>query len=392
VPGPHRQLTLRKARDHILEHCFAPDGPALVGLEAEWLSVAVADPAAPVPFDSLQEAVDGAGPLPAGSAVTWEPGGQLELSTPPAADVGGACASLAADMAAVRPLAQDAGVDLAAIGIDPRRPPQRVVDTPRYEAMETFFAADGDEGRRMMCSTAALQVNVGASHRWEVAHAVGPALAAAFSNSPVVDGRPTGSKSTRLATWWAIDPTRTAPARTDWADYALAARVMLMRDDSSFVPVCTPLPFAAWVEDGHELGHPTVDDLDYHLTTLFPPVRAKSWLEVRYLDAVPDPWWRAAATVVSAVLVDDEAAERARRASAGTENLWSEASRFGLEHEDLARAAGGCFDAALDAGPRVGADTASLDVTAEYADRFVARGRTPADDLLDRWEKTWNWG
>ena len=169
-----------------------------------------------------------------------------------------------------------------------------------------------------------------------------------------------------------------------------AATVMLVRDDSGFVPVCEPLPFAAWVEDGHELGHPTVDDLDYHLTTLFPPVRARRWLEVRYLDALPDPWWRAAATVVSAVLVDDEAGERARRASVGTEDLWADASRFGLEHEDLARAAEGCFEAALDAGPRVGADAASLDATAEYADRFVARGRTPADDLLDEWERTWN--
>jgi len=352
--------------------------------------VATDDPVAPVPFDRLQASVDGRGPLPGGSAVTWEPGGQLELSTPPAADVGGACVSLAADLAAVRPLAEDAGVELAGIGIDPQRPPHRVVDTPRYEAMETFFAADGQHGRRMMCSTAALQVNVGASRRWELAHAVGPALAAAFANSPVVDGRPTGSKSARLATWWAIDPSRTAPARTDWADYALAARVMLVRDDSGFVPVCAPLPFTEWVEDGHELGHPTVDDLDYHLTTLFPPVRAKSWLEVRYLDAVPDPWWRAAATVVSAVLVDDEAGERARLASAGTEDLWAEASRFGLEHEDLARAAEGCFDAALDAGRRVGADSASLEVTAEYAERFVARGRTPADDLLDQWERTWS--
>jgi glutamate--cysteine ligase len=390
VPGPHRQLTLRKARDHILDHSFAGDGPALVGLEAEWLSVATHDPTAPVPFDQLQPAVEGAGPLPGGSAVTWEPGGQLELSTPPAADVGGACAALAADLAAVRPLVEDAGVDLGGIGIDPVRPPHRVVDTPRYAAMEAFFAADGNHGRRMMCSTAALQVNVGASHRWELAHAVGPALAAAFANSPVVDGTPTGSKSTRLATWWAIDPSRTAPARSDWAEYALAARVMLVRDESGFVPVCNPLPFAAWVEDGHDLGHPTVDDLDYHLTTLFPPVRARSWLEVRYLDAVPDPWWRAAATVVSALLIDDEAGAQAQRASAGTEDLWAEASRFGLDHEGLARAAAGCFDAALDAGSRVGADAASLEVTAEYADRFVARGRTPADDLLDKWEKAWN--
>ena len=49
-----------------------------------------------------------------------------------------------------------------------------------------------------------------------------------------------------------------------------------------------PLTFAEWIEDGHELGWPTLDDLDYHLTTLFPPVRPRGWLELRMIDALPD--------------------------------------------------------------------------------------------------------
>ena len=65
------------------------------------------------------------------------------------------------------------------------------------------------------------------------------------------------------------------------------------------MPLERPLTFTRWILDGHALGYPTIDDLDYHLTTLFPPVRPRGWLEIRYLDALPAPWWRVAATIVA---------------------------------------------------------------------------------------------
>ena len=115
----------------------------------------------------------------------------------------------------------------------------------------------------------------------------------------------TAWKSARLANWWRIDPTRTRPAwqpggggRRGWLDYALDARVMLVRTADGFRPMPGPLTFGRWVAEGHDdVGHPTIDDLDYHLTTLFPPVRLRGWLELRYLDAVPGPWWQVATAV-----------------------------------------------------------------------------------------------
>src|SRR4029453_18905284 len=109
----------------------------------------------------------------------------------------------------------DGGIGLIAIGLEPRTRRARVVQSPRYAAMEGFFAASGDAGRTMMRSTAAMQVNLdlgppeAIDTRWRRTHAVGPVLAAAFANSPFADGRPTGWRSTRLAVWHAIDPTRT---------------------------------------------------------------------------------------------------------------------------------------------------------------------------------------
>ena len=158
--------------------------------------------------------------------------------------------------------------------------------------------------------------------------------------------------------------------------------MFIRQDDRLYRPLLKPLSFEAWLRDGHELGHPTADDLEYHLTTLFPPVRPRGWLEVRYIDALPDPLWRVAATVVAALLLDERAGATATLGAAGTEDLWLEAARSGMDHPALASAAGACFAAAIAAGERAGADRASLQLTAEYADRYVAKGRCPADDRL----------
>src|SRR5437764_3024739 len=203
MPGPDRSLTLGQAREHVLKRCFAPSGADLIGLETEWLVVAGDDLTAHVPFPLVQTATATAQPLPGESNVTYEPGGQVELSGVPFATVGAACEAMHTDTVAVgRALAAD-GLTLVGEGIDPGRSPQRVVDTPRYAAMEAYFDADGPAGKRMMSSTAALQVNVGlgesegmAQERWLLTHALGPTLVATFANSPVTAGRASGWKST----------------------------------------------------------------------------------------------------------------------------------------------------------------------------------------------------
>jgi glutamate--cysteine ligase len=250
----------------------------------------------------------------------------------------------------------------------------------------------------MMRSTAGLQVNLDfgqgpeIQRRWRAAHDVGPVLAAAFANSPIGDDGPTGNRSNRLAVWAAIDGCRTRQpdlrdsCRDAWADYALTADVMLVRaSDECYVPQLTPLTFDDWIDGGHELGWPTIDDLDYHLTTLFPPVRPRGWLELRMIDAVPAPWWRVA-VAVSAVLVQDPllGAEIAPGVEP-TIGRWDIAARDGLSDPQFAAAARCCFEAARAALPSAGADDATIAATDAFIDSYVARGRCPADDRLDAW-------
>jgi glutamate--cysteine ligase len=368
-----------------------------VGIELEWLTVDAHAPDRPAPPDAVEAVTATLGPLPGGSLLTFEPGGQVELSSPPL-PLSCACTVAARDAAILGDAMAAAGVALVALGLEPGPRRERAVHTPRYDAMEAYFDTANGAGRTMMRSTASLQVNIdlgdtaNLERRWRAAHDLGPVLAASFANSPIGNDGPTGYLSTRLAVWDAIDRWRTAPAangsgcRADWADYALAAPVMLVRASAEqHVPVLRHLTFDEWIDRGHELGWPTLDDLEYHLTTLFPPVRPRGWLELRMLDAIPEPWWRAAVAVSAVLVQEPELVERVRSAVAPTVGRWADAARHGLHDVELAAGARACFEAALEALPRAGADRETISTTERYLEQYVARGRCPADDRLDAW-------
>ncbi|MBN4683581.1 ergothioneine biosynthesis glutamate--cysteine ligase EgtA, partial [Pandoraea nosoerga] len=138
-----------------------------------------------------------------------------------------------------------------------------------------------------------------------LAHALGPTMIAIAANSPMLGGRFSGWQSTRQRVWGQMDSARCGPilgasgdhTGIDWAKYALKAPVMMVRSPDTQDPraVTDYVPFTDWV-DGRVLldgRRATVADLVYHLTTLFPPVRPRQWLEIRYLDSVPDEVWPA---------------------------------------------------------------------------------------------------
>ncbi len=283
MPSATPTLGLHEARRLVAEQSFRPSFAGRVGVELEWLPVPLNGTTARTP-----DVIARADALPAGSALTLEPGGQVELSSLPFHDIDAACAALALDARALSAHLERAGLGLVGLGLAPAHLPRRCVDTPRYAAMETYFDADGPAGRTMMCGSAAIQINLDAGHaddieaRWRRAHALGPVLAATFANSPLANGGPSGWRSARLATWDAIDRGRAAPvgddhgdARRAWVQYVLDAPVMLIRTPDRFTPMLVPLTFREWVTRGHRLGSPTADDLEYHLTTLFPPVRPR---------------------------------------------------------------------------------------------------------------------
>jgi glutamate--cysteine ligase len=123
---------------------------------------------------------------------------------------------------------------------------------------------------------------------------------------------------------------------------------------------------------------PTIADLEYHLTTLFPPVRPRGFLEIRYLDSVSDALWPAVAWTLSTLLDDPVAADVAAEATEHVDTAWDRAAREGLADRHLHEAAVTCVTAAAERAP------AALTESIEQLVRSVERGRCPADDFADR--------
>jgi glutamate--cysteine ligase len=378
------RLTVDGVYEHVSGVCFKTGPPGQVGAETEWFVVDRLDQERCISLDRLRAVMDGAGPPPAGSRITYEPGGQLELSSLPQQGITAAYGALARDIAHVGGYLGKDGLALAGRGTDPRTPVFQL-DEGRYRCMHEYFGAPG---LAMMCTTASLQVclDIGADEkdavrRWRLAHALGPMLVAAFANSPGP-----GSRSARQVIWEALDRGRTGPVLGDdpveaWAKYALDAQVMLLRDGWRSNPGMT---FREWLTT----GQPGVDDLAYHLTTLFPPVRPQGWLELRMIDALPLAYWPVPIAVVAALIDDPRASDVAAEAAEPAEGRWREAAREGLTDPVLGLAARRCFEAARDALPRMGAQDLAPMVD-HYIERFVERGLCPADTPPQREEPRW---
>lgn len=424
-PRPAEAVTEADLEALVRGICFKTGPPRAVGVELEWL---VHDPERPtlaVTEERLGVVLAKLRELPLRAPLTVEPGGQLELSSLPAPSVAACVDAVQADLRAVRAALEPYGLALTGLGADPWRPPARVLHEPRYDAMERYLDRVGAAGRHMMCSSASVQVCVDAGHeepgplghgrRWRLAHLLGPVLVAAFANSPFLNGRRTGWRSTRQALWAAIEPGRsaapplTSQPRGGWIAHVLDSPVMCVRGGDGPWSVPEGLSLRAWARAG---AHgtpaaegrpgaggdraPTPEDLAYHITTLFPPVRPRGHLELRMIDAQRgEDGWLVPFAVTSALFDDPEAAETAYRAvkplaerlgpeAAPRGELWLTAAREALRDPELREAAQLCFAAAEGALTRLGVGREVSDAVAAFTDRYVARGRCPADELLDR--------
>ncbi|MEV4415658.1 glutamate-cysteine ligase family protein [Catellatospora sp. NPDC049609] len=357
-----------EAEGYVAKVCFKTGPPGRVGIELEWTTHHRDDPARPVDPGVLGSALGEHAPrslvpdspqtpLAHGGRVTLEPGGQVEISTATSESLSGLLDAAMADLEQLTGLLDRAGLTLAGQGCDAHRPPRRILDTPRYATMERVFDRFGPYGRQWMCGTASVQVCLDAglpdrvAPRWRALHAVGPALVAAFANSPRYAGVDTGWASSRMRACLAADPARNGPPGGDGADpvAAWARRVLdtpllcVRRDGGWDVPA--GLTFADWIAGALD-PPPTYADLDYHLSTLFPPVRARGYLEVRYLDMQSGTDWTAPAALLTALLAREQTVDEAIALAAPAEGRWVQAARHGLADPAIAAVAPRLLDLA----------------------------------------------
>jgi glutamate--cysteine ligase len=192
----------------------------------------------------------------------------------------------------------------------------------------------------------------------------------------------------RQGTWQGIDHGRSDPVGSGepteaWATYALNAPVMLVDAGGQLRPVTSRVSFGDWIAGKAPFGRrPAMADLDYHLTTLFPPVRPRGYVEIRCIDALPDRWWPALAALVATLVDDPVAADEAAALCEPVADAWHTAARRGLDDPLVRSAVTGCAALAARRAPEGLRDEAE-----SYAE-LIASGRTPSGELRSRVEQT----
>ena len=290
--------------------------------------------------------------LPGGGRLSVEPGGQLEVSSACTAGAAAAVAATGADVAAVRGWLAERGLAWVLLGADPLRPPARVNPSARYAAMRDWFTggharSDPRAAATMMCSTAALQVNLDAGRpdQWRSrvgrAQRLGPVLTALTGSSSHLHGADTGWCSARQQAWAGLDPWTSGPLpgvdepAEEWTARALDAPVMLLEGPDGLRAAPRRRTLRAWVTDPEDWPVATADDVRRHLTTLFPPVRLRGWLELRCMDSLPDVWWPAVVAAVVAWMDAPELESEVDAVLAGAGTASDTAARLGLGDPEL---------------------------------------------------------
>jgi glutamate--cysteine ligase len=355
----------------------------------------------------------------AGLTVSIEPGGQVELSGRPFADVHVVAAELARHLEKCGQIARDLGLELLATGYRPWGTPATVPWMPkdRYRVLRPFLRSRGRLAEDMMAMTGSTQVSFDFSserdmaEKLRVALAAQPAVTALAANSPVVDGRESGWKSYRVAVWEEVDPARCgllpfafAPgfeerAYRDYAEWALDVPVVFLRREGRYLET-GGATFRRFLAEGLHGERPTRADWEDHLSTLFPEVRVKGVVEVRGADACDVPTTRALLALWKGILYDRQARDwawdvarrwtvperRALMVAAGREGLAARAP----DGRTLAEVAGTLLDAAEGGlcrqhacGERGDDERVFLAPLRERA----ASGRCPADDALEAFRR-----
>jgi glutamate--cysteine ligase len=339
-----------------------------------------------------------------GGAISLEPGGQLELSGAPLDNVHQTCSELMAHLAQVKEVARPLGIGFLGIGMTPTWSRAQMPTMPkgRYRIMTSYMPKVGKLGLDMMYRTCTVQTNLDFSgeadmvKKLRVSLALQPVATAMFANSPFTEGKPNGFLSFRSEIWRHTDPDRSG--MLPWAfepgmgferyvDYALDVPMYFVKRGDRYIDVAGQ-SFRDLMK-GRLPGLPgdraTMSDWANHVSTIFPEVRLKRYLEMRGADAGPAPRLPALPAYWVGILYDDDALEAAWDLVKG----WTAQERQRMRDEvpRLAFAA------------RIGSISVLLDRAGEDERRYlqpmqeyIARGVTPAEDLLAKYERDWNGG
>jgi glutamate--cysteine ligase len=358
----------------------------------------------------------------ADGAVSLEPAGQFELSGAPLENLHQSCAEAARHLNQCKEIGDSLGLGFLGLGMwpDKARADLPVMPKGRYAIMLNYMPKVGSLGLDMMLRTCTIQVNLDYSSesdmvkKFRVGLALQPVATALFANSPFTDGKPNGFKSFRSHIWEDTDPDRTGMlpfvfedgfGYERYCDYMLQVPMYFVYRDGKYIDVAGR-SFRDFL-DGKlpELPgeKPRVTDWIDHLSTAFPEVRLKSFLEMRGADG--GRWGRICGlpALWVGLLYDSQALD----AAWDLVKSWTIEQREKLRHdvprlaldavtpdgESMRDFAGRVLDIAAGGLTRRARLNSAGDNEGGFLDPLrdvVLSGMTPADRLLDKYKNEWD--
>jgi glutamate--cysteine ligase len=354
------------------------------------------------------------------ATVSLEPGGQFELSGAPLADVHQIGLETQSHLDQVTAIGKDLGIGFLGIGFSPK---WTLAETPampkkRYAVMTRYMPKVGARGLDMMYRTATIQVNLDFGDeadmvkKLRVSLALQPIATAIFASSPFTEGKPNGFMSMRSEVWRDTDRQRTGmlpfvfePGMgfERYVDYALDVPMYFVYRDGNYIDVAGASfrDFLAGKLAALPGELPTAADWSDHLTTLFPEVRMKRFLEMRGADggrwrricALPAFWtgllYDAGALEEAWTLVKDWTAEERQALRNGVPRTALRTPFRGTTAQDIARQAVAIAGRGLKARARLNDKGEDERIFLAPLEAVVDSGRTWADDLLRAYETDW---
>ena len=356
-----------------------------------------------------------------GGSITLEPGGQLELSGAPLESLHETCAETGAHLRQMREITQQLELCMLGVGFQPLWQRRDISWMPkgRYKIMREYMPKRGQLGLDMMLRSCTVQVNLDYEderdmvRKFRTSLALQPIATALFANSPFKDGQPSGLKSTRAEAWTDTDPDRCGVpgfvfdddfGYARWVDYILDVPMYFLHRGEDYLDVSglSFRDFMAGSLPGFEGQFPSMADFEDHVTTAFPEVRLKGYLEMRGADggswgnicALPALWvgllyddgaLDAAESLIKGITASDVEAARMAVAKDGLQAEMAGRSVHKIAHEVLEIAEAGLKSRKL------------LDSKGEDERKYLAplqeivkSGKTYADEMLDKYYSAWD--
>jgi glutamate--cysteine ligase len=356
-----------------------------------------------------------------GQSITLEPGGQFELSGAPVQTLHETCDEVNTHLDQVRTVAAELGVGFLGVGFQPKWARDEIPWMPkgRYAIMRRYMPTMGALGLDMMTRTCTVQVNLDfdseadMARKMRVGVGLQPVATALFANSPFTCGKPNGFLSYRSHVWTQTDPVRcgmlpfvfeNGMGFERYAEHVLDVPMYFVVRDGHYVDASGQSfrDFLAGKLPALPGEWPTLADWEDHLTTLFPEVRLKRYIEMRGADG--GPWGRLCALpalwvglVYDSIALDEACQLVGEWRVADIVRLREDVPRLGLKAEiggrtlrevaaDVTAIAAGGLQRRAMSGIHDPDERSYL----TYLREIVETGRTPADELLEAYETRWN--